>query len=81
MSDNARPSTDADIYTITLNGKQYVVEVREGGEQPSTAPAAPAPAASSGETITAPLAGNIFKVNVREGDSVEDGDVVIILEA
>ncbi|MDI5919728.1 sodium-extruding oxaloacetate decarboxylase subunit alpha [Halomonas sp. LR5S13] len=77
-----------ETYTVKVNGKAYVVEVAEGGEvgavQEQAAPAqpeaAPAPA-SSGEAITAPLAGNIFKVNVREGDSVEAGDVVIILEA
>ena len=31
--------------------------------------------------MNAPLAGNIFKVNVAVGDSVAEGDVVIILEA
>nr|WP_163500963.1 sodium-extruding oxaloacetate decarboxylase subunit alpha [Halomonas socia] len=80
-----------ETYTITVNGKQYVVEVAEGGEigqvqegggapQPAAAPVESAPAAS-GESITAPLAGNIFKVNVKAGDSVAEGDVVIILEA
>ncbi|WP_280546284.1 MULTISPECIES: sodium-extruding oxaloacetate decarboxylase subunit alpha [unclassified Halomonas] len=76
-----------ETYTVKVNGKQYVVEVAEGGEvgqvaeQGGSAPAASEPAAPSGEAITAPLAGNIFKVNVRQGDSVEEGDVVIILEA
>jgi len=78
-----------ETYTVTVNGKQYVVEVAEGGEigqvaeQGGSQPAASAPAsaAPSGESISAPLAGNIFKVNVREGDSVAEGDVVIILEA
>ncbi|MGQ7246653.1 sodium-extruding oxaloacetate decarboxylase subunit alpha [Halomonas sp. V046] len=80
-----------ETYTITVNGVAYVVEVAEGGDitevqqqgtatQASSAPA-PAPAASSGERIDAPLAGNIFKVNVRPGDSVAEGDVVVILEA
>ncbi|PAU74100.1 sodium-extruding oxaloacetate decarboxylase subunit alpha [Halomonas salipaludis] len=77
-----------ETYTIKVNGKAYVVEVSEGGEvgqvseQPSaTASAEEAAPAPSGETISAPLAGNIFKVNVREGDAVAEGDVVIILEA
>ncbi|WP_355659592.1 sodium-extruding oxaloacetate decarboxylase subunit alpha [Halomonas salifodinae] len=81
-----------ETYTLTVNGKQYVVEVAEGGQieqvqaqgggaQPAAQPAPAAPAASSGEAITAPLAGNIFKVNVKPGDSVAEGDVVIILEA
>ncbi|TFH88411.1 oxaloacetate decarboxylase subunit alpha [Billgrantia azerbaijanica] len=83
------PGSGPETYTVKVNGKAYVVEVAEGGEisqvqaqQPAAASSAPAPAAApSGETIAAPLAGNIFKVNVREGDSIEAGDVVIILEA
>ncbi|HSP59180.1 MAG TPA: sodium-extruding oxaloacetate decarboxylase subunit alpha, partial [Halomonas sp.] len=76
-----------ETYTVKVNGKAYVVEVSEGGEigdvaeQGREPPKAVAPAAPSGEAITAPLAGNIFKVNVKPGDSVAEGDVVIILEA
>ncbi len=44
---------------------------------------APLDTASSGkgETISAPLSGNIFKLLVRVGDQVNDGDVVMIMEA
>ncbi|SNY97123.1 sodium-extruding oxaloacetate decarboxylase subunit alpha [Halomonas sp. hl-4] len=81
-------SSGPETYTVKLNGKAFVVEVSEGGDisdvqEQTAAGAAPkeeAPA-PSGEAITAPLAGNIFKVNVRPGDSVAEGDVVIILEA
>lgn len=38
-------------------------------------------ATSGGEAITAPMQGTILKVNVKVGDSVQDGDVVAILEA
>lgn len=31
--------------------------------------------------MNAPLAGNIFKILVNEGDTVAEGDVVIIMEA
>ncbi|MWJ27179.1 sodium-extruding oxaloacetate decarboxylase subunit alpha [Halomonas sp. ZH2S] len=86
------PATAAapETYTIKLNGKAYVVEVAEGGEvgdiQPSAASTPSVSrdegsAPSSGEIISAPLAGNIFKVNVKPGESVAEGDVVIILEA
>jgi len=80
------PAGGPETYTVKLNGKAYVVEVSEGGEigdiqeQPAAQPEAAAPA-PSGESIDAPLAGNIFKVNVRPGDQVAEGDVVIILEA
>lgn len=36
---------------------------------------------SAEETLNAPLAGNIFKVLVNEGDTVEAGEVVIVMEA
>ncbi|MDH2295790.1 sodium-extruding oxaloacetate decarboxylase subunit alpha [Cobetia sp. 1AS1] len=86
-------SSGPQTYTLNVNGKQYVVEIAEGGDitqVQASAPAAPAPAAvaaapaaqaASGEPVSAPLAGNIFKVNVSVGDSVAEGDVVIILEA
>ncbi|MDP4557236.1 sodium-extruding oxaloacetate decarboxylase subunit alpha [Halomonas meridiana] len=82
----AAPSAGPETYTVKLNGKAYVVEVSEGGEigniqeQSDAQPEADAPA-PSGVSIDAPLAGNIFKVNVRPGDQVAEGDVVIILEA
>jgi len=40
----------------------------------------PAPAGNA-EALNSPLSGNIFKVNVAVGDSVAEGDVLIILEA
>ena len=49
------------------------------------APAAPAavpPAAlASGEVVKAPMPGNILKINVAPGQKVEEGDVLIVLEA
>ena len=69
-----------------MNGQEYVVEVSEGGDlsaiAPATLPAAPpAAAAGGGKPLAAPLAGNIFRVNVGVGDTVAAGDVIIILEA
>ena len=51
---------------------------------PAPAPAAPAPAAApvaDGETVDAPMPGKVWKVLKSEGDTVADGDVVMILEA
>ena len=81
---------EAEVYTVTVNGNAYVVEVAEGGDisaiSPAAAPtAAPVPqdpaAGAAAEPLPAPLAGNIFKVNVNPGDAVSAGDVIIILEA
>lgn len=45
--------------------------------------AAPAPAAPAGEgeKVEAPMPGNIMKINVKVGDTVAEGDVLIVLEA
>lgn len=55
---------------------------------PAPAPkAAPAPAAApkaasgAGEEVVSPMPGNVLSVNVKTGDSVSTGDVILILEA
>lgn len=50
----------------------------------SETPATPAPAPlniASGETVSAPMPGNIIRVDVKEGDKVTSGQVLVILEA
>jgi len=79
------------VYTIGVNGQSYVVEVEEGGDisavgmaqvamsaTPAVAAAAPL---TGGEPVTAPLAGNIWKVHAVPGQAVQEGDVLLILEA
>ena len=78
---------DAEVYTVAVGGQSYVVQVAEGGDISNIAAAAapavavPAAPAGAGEPVVAPLAGNIFKVNVAVGEHVQQGDVIIILEA
>ncbi|MFO7549975.1 MAG: sodium-extruding oxaloacetate decarboxylase subunit alpha [Haliea sp.] len=78
-------TADAGVYTVKVNGQSYVVEVAEGGDVAAVSPPAPAPeapaAAGPGEPLPAPLAGNIFKVNVKPGDTVTSGQVIVLLEA
>ena len=46
------------------------------------APAAPAAAAlAAGEAVKSPMPGNILKINVSQGQKVNEGDVLLILEA
>ncbi len=74
----------AALYTVKVNGQSYLVEVAEGGDLSGISPVAAEPAAAapaSAHTLGAPLAGNIFKVNVAVGDQVTAGDVIVILEA
>lgn len=44
-------------------------------------PAAPAVAAGAGEPVTAPMPGTIVKVNVTQGQAVNAGEVLCVLEA
>jgi oxaloacetate decarboxylase alpha subunit len=76
----------AETYTVNVSGQSYVVEVAEGGDISAIAPVAVnKPAVSlpndEGQPVVAPLAGNIFKVNVAAGERIQQGDVIIILEA
>lgn len=61
------------------------VAVPAAAPAPVAAPAAaPAPAAAApvaGEAVTAPMPGNILKVNVTAGQAVKEGDVLVVLEA
>ncbi|MGB0468863.1 MAG: sodium-extruding oxaloacetate decarboxylase subunit alpha [Pontibacterium sp.] len=75
-----------EVYTISVNGQNYVVQVTEGGDISAVAPAAAAAApvaapTANAEPVPAPLAGNIWKVQVAAGQAVQEGDVLVILEA
>ena len=61
-----------------VNGKSYDVSIAEGIKES----AAVASSGSEGSTeIKAPLPGAILKVIARGGDSVNEGDVLILMEA
>lgn len=84
-------------YNVNVNGTAYEVTVEEitGGAAPAPAAApvpaaapapapvaAPAPAASgAGESVNSPMPGTILSVNVNVGDTVSEGQVLMILEA
>jgi oxaloacetate decarboxylase alpha subunit len=72
------------VYTVRVNGKSYTVEVADGGQLSnvqSAAPVATTAASASGNAVSAVLAGNIFKVHVSPGDSVEKGEPLLVVEA
>ena len=82
-------------YSVTVNGVVYDVAVEEidGAAAPvaaapvaapvaAPAPKAAAPKASAGAvSVKAPMPGNIMKINVKAGQAVKKGDVLIVLEA
>ncbi|KGM06191.1 Oxaloacetate decarboxylase alpha chain [Methylophaga thiooxydans] len=83
---NQASDADEETYTIKVNGQSYVVQVNEGGDishvetSNNTPTASPAPS-GDGEPVTAPLSGNIWKIQVAVGQQVNEGDTLLILEA
>jgi len=76
---------------VTVNGVAYDVEV-EVEEEPQTSLGAifmtgggfspsHVSAPADGNSVQAPLAGTVARVLVEEGQSIEAGEVVIVLEA
>jgi len=82
-----KSSTSPESYAVSVDGKVFDVVVAPGGDiSQITHPAGDeamkqSASVSASEALNAPLAGNIFKVLVNEGDEVEAGEVVIIMEA
>ncbi|ODQ01356.1 sodium-extruding oxaloacetate decarboxylase subunit alpha [Salinivibrio sp. SS2] len=86
-----KPTSGGEIetYSVRVNGQVFNVDVGPDGAlgdiQLSASPVVSAPqpsaAQTQGEPVTAPLAGNIFKVMVSPGEHVQEGDVLIVLEA
>jgi pyruvate carboxylase subunit B len=76
-------------YTVVVDGKKFSVQVAEGDVDiqvaPSATPAAEAaPAAAptgAGTEVPATVNGNVWKILVKVGDKVEQGQVIAILEA
>ncbi|USP03752.1 sodium-extruding oxaloacetate decarboxylase subunit alpha [Vibrio sp. LQ2] len=83
-------SGGVETYSVRVDGQVYNVEVGPQGQLTSVIPTAatqaapviaPAETVSDAEAVPAPLAGNIFKINVQAGSEVAEGDILIVLEA
>ena len=75
-------------YKVTVNGTAYEITLEAiDAADVKAAPAAAAPvsapaaAPAGGETVNAPMPGNVLDIKVANGASVKKGDVLIILEA
>jgi methylmalonyl-CoA carboxyltransferase small subunit len=81
---------------VTVNGVVYDVDVEVeeeprpslgaifmtgGGFKPPHVSASPTGATADGNSVHAPLAGTVARVLVEEGQSIEAGEVVVVLEA
>ena len=62
----------------TVNGTTYDISITDGIDETATS----APSAGAGaQTVTTGLPGNILRINVSAGDTVEEGDVLVVVEA
>ena len=87
-------STDAEagapeasqVHTVEIDGRRIEVAFPAtfgitGARKRKKRKGAGAKAAVSGDAVTAPMQGTVIKVNVEEGQEVEEGDIVLVLEA
>ena len=75
-------------YLVTVEDQEYSVTLKadnsvtiNDGSQVNQVASTPSIEAGTGEVITAPLGGNIFRVMITEGESVVADSTVLILEA
>ncbi len=91
--DDEEPKTERD-YAVEVSGRKFEVKVigaaGVNGAAPAAGAAAKGPpkrserAKSSGggpDEITSPLQGNMWKVHVKKGDTVEEGQLLCVIEA
>ena len=72
---NKKFSVRIEGQKAVVNGKSYDITVKEGIE------AKQGVAPSEGTPIKAALPGAVLKINVSEGDYIDEGDVLLVLEA
>ena len=60
----------------TVNGKTYDISVKDGIDSKS-----PSESSGEGEEVKAGLPGNVLRLEVSEGQQVDEGDVLLVMEA
>lgn len=90
---SAHPEEATEYYTVNVDGKSYKVAVGPAGadfniqpveqQAPLTGPdlIVTPPIVSGSGVVISPLAGVILKVNVNIGAHIDEGDVVLVMEA
>jgi oxaloacetate decarboxylase alpha subunit len=83
-----RLSDGIKAYSVTVNGRLYQVEVATGGAitslrpvDPNVPAVRPASASTGGGEVRAPMAGHILRINVKEGQFVNESQIVVVMEA
>lgn len=81
-------SSGPENFLVSVNGKDYNVTVREGTAEVESIKEAEKPKESKAQTsssgvveVAASVPGNVYKVAVNVGDSVNENETLLILEA
>ncbi|TVX82454.1 acetyl/propionyl/methylcrotonyl-CoA carboxylase subunit alpha [Corynebacterium sp. NML180780] len=81
-------SAETRTFAVEVNGRRIEVALPAslvfGGAQrkkPKKRRSGGSKAAVSGDAVASPMQGTVIKLNVTEGDAVEEGDVLLVLEA
>ena len=91
LGDNGHASeqaSDSGVYTVEVEGTAYSVKVTDEDElrwrevtEPEVHTYVAPQSTVKTTTVPAPLTGTVFKVLIKKGDVVNEGDVIIVLEA
>ena len=65
----------------TQDGKAYPIRARTDGEIVLAAPSEQKTAVKSNPTVTCPITGEVLSVLVRKGQSVSEGETLVVVEA
>ena len=94
-ADDEAPAEERHKVTVEVGGKRLEVVLPGGlaavagsaggggggAKKPKRAASKKSSGAVSGDAVASPMQGTIVKVSVSEGDSVEEGDTIVVLEA
>ncbi len=92
VATDAAETLERETVVVEVGGKRIEVRLPKsllGGTTGAVAPKRPstrprggaASAAASGDSLTAPMQGTIVKVAAQNGDQVNEGDVIVVVEA
>ena len=76
------------IYSVSVDDQEFIVKIKEGsasivseGSQLNLQQDTPLPQSEAGTPLLSPLSGTVHQLCKRAGDTVQEGEVLIVLEA
>jgi biotin carboxyl carrier protein len=76
-----RVTVDGTLYEVTLPERARMPAPVSRLEAPAAAPPKKARAAASAGAVVAPLPGSVTRIEVKVGDAVSAGQVIVVLES